>query len=291
MEVLVVITIVVVLVAITLPAVNSVREGARRSACGANQVRLVMAMSRFHASKSFLPGVSDQIQRVDAPGTFRGSNWIQVLLPYLEHNDLYSKLQQNISPDVPLSELLCPSGLTTDRGTAWIAYGVNDGTTAYPWDGVLLPSVIRRSLDEVRERDGLTNTFLTADKLGRTIGRHNDWESWRSSGATGRLGFRDWKVPSPWMNNFSLNQSSTPPRSWHPEGVMATFCDGRVKLLKSDLAPHVFAHLATPYSFWTGTSYSKGAGAVNSNSANSWLRSAGSPPKSQEPVRLKESDY
>ncbi len=294
-EVLVVGAIVTVLVSLILPAINNAREGARRSQCGANQVGLVTAMSQHDAARGFLPSLSDQIPRVTAPGTFRASSWFQSILPYLQHNDIYAKLQQNISVGPALPEALCPSGLTAARGIGWLCYGVNTGTTGYPWDGGIgLNSSIRRSFDDIRSRDGLTNTFFTADKLGRTIGSHNDWESWSTPG-DGTLGFRQWNVNS-WItsangphiiNRFDLGSvgGDTPARSKHPGGVMMTFFDGRVKFLKEDIPCYLYAHLTTSYSVWTGSTYS----GVNSGTAHYNLRSIGCP--TTEPFRVKETDY
>ncbi len=296
-EVLVVGAIVTVLMSLILPAINNAREGARRSQCGANQVGLATAMSQHNAARGFLPSFSDQIPLVTTtPGT-RAMSWFQMCLPYMERNDLYARFQQNNSPNPALPEALCPSGLTTARGLGWLCYGVNTGTTGYPWDGGIgVDSSIRRSFDDIRSRDGLTNTFFTADKLGRTIGSHNDWENWAIPGQ-GSLGFREWNVNS-WItsangphiiNRFDFGSvgGSTPARSKHPRGVMMTFFDGRVKFLKEDIPCYLYAHLTTSYSVWNGSNYT----GVNSGTAHYNLRCLNSPTTANEPFRVKETDY
>jgi prepilin-type N-terminal cleavage/methylation domain-containing protein len=292
-EILVVVSIFTILLTLVLPAVNHAREGARRSSCTANQVRLVGAIARHGAIKGYMPSLSDRIEILGAPGTYLNTSWFAVLLPYLDRNDVYSQMQQNNAVTPPLAEALCPSGLTTARGTGWLCYGANNGTDDnYPCDGALARTyALRRSLDDIRERDGLTNTFLTADKQGNG---NSNWENWSGTSA-GALSMRQWNIvawvaapnPTHILNRMDLSWNETPPRSGHPGGVVMTFCDGRAKFVKEDLAPHVLGHLTTSYSLWTGAAYST---TVNSRMvAIYWLRSSlSAPPTSQEPVQIQD---
>lgn len=296
-EILVVVSIFTLLLTLLLPVVNNAREGSRRTSCASNQARLASAMARYNAAKGVLPSLADQIPLVTAAGGFRASNWFQVTLPYLEHSDIYARLQQNIASTPALPEILCPSGLSTARQTNWTCYGVSTGSTGYPWDGGIgIDTTVRRSSDDIRERDGLTNTLLTADKVGRTIGSHNDWENW-SGGAFGSLGFRQWNVNG-WItgaggpniiNRIDLPQGETPARSLHPGGTMATFFDGRVKFVKEDIPMHIYAHLITSYSVWNGSTYNY-SGSPNSGTAHYNLRCI-TAAAAVEPVRVQETDY
>jgi len=302
-EILVVVAIFTVLLTLLLPAMNNARESSRRASCISNQVRLANGIAQFSSANVFMPSLQDRVEIVSAPGTFGpNTSWFAMLLPYLNHNDLYARMQRNISvANTPLAEAMCPSGLTTNRGTGWLCYGVNNATAdTFPWDGALgWGFASRRSLEDISARDGLTNTFLTADKLGITTGGSNDWDDWSASGACA-LGFRSWNVAAllgtdPRCINRDIARSSSPPRGRHPGGVVMTSCDGRAKFLNENVAPHIFGHLTTSYSVWNGASYF-GAGTVNSSTARYWLiyrsgQPGGAPLAAQEPLQLKETDY
>ncbi|MEX0669280.1 MAG: DUF1559 domain-containing protein [Pirellulales bacterium] len=83
-ELLVVIAIIGTLVGLLLPAVQTAREAARRSACSNNIRQLALAAHNFaDATQGLLPNSS-------RPGTVRIS-WITRILPYLEQQALYDK--------------------------------------------------------------------------------------------------------------------------------------------------------------------------------------------------------
>jgi len=299
-EILVVVSIFTVLLTLLLPAVNNARESSRRTSCTANQVRIVNGIARYASFNDFLPSLNDRIEIPTAPGTFKNASWFSVILPYLDRNDLYSRLQQSVASTAnsPVDAAMCPSGLTSSTGQSWLCYGVNNASAdAFPWDGALGRTFAsRKSLDDIRGRDGLANTFLTADKLGITTGGNNDWDSWSTPGACA-LGFRSWNVAAllgttdPRCINRNIARASSPPRGGHPGGVVMTFCDGRAKFLNENVAPHILGHLTTSYSVWNGSSYS-GAGTVNSGTAHYWLIYRNGPPAAQEPFQVQDDrDY
>ena len=80
-ELLVVIGIIVVLIAILLPAVQSAREAARRSQCVNNLKQIGLAMHNYHESHGVLP-----------PGK-KGccwGTWLVYVLPYMEQEPLFN---------------------------------------------------------------------------------------------------------------------------------------------------------------------------------------------------------
>ena len=60
-ELLVVIGIIALLVALMLPAVNSVIESSRRNGCQANQSKMALGMARHNSRKEVLPGIRNDI--------------------------------------------------------------------------------------------------------------------------------------------------------------------------------------------------------------------------------------
>lgn len=109
-ELLVVVTIIGILTALLLPAVQAGREASRRMQCG-NQLRQVaLAAHNYHASwNSFPPGV-------DRNDTSKKSSLFVFLLPYCENDNFYALWS---GPDADREELagavlpglVCPSDL------------------------------------------------------------------------------------------------------------------------------------------------------------------------------------
>ncbi len=95
-ELLVVIAIIGVLVALLLPAVQAAREAARRMSCGNNMKQLGIAVHNFHDVRGRIPpgGAVDQASEFGThpTGTAWGSSWFVYILPYLEQNPMYDKL-------------------------------------------------------------------------------------------------------------------------------------------------------------------------------------------------------
>ena len=76
-ELLVVITIIGILIALLLPAVQAAREAARRTRCTNNLKQLGLAMQLFHEANGHLP---------PARVFDRSITWAAFLLPYLEQD-------------------------------------------------------------------------------------------------------------------------------------------------------------------------------------------------------------
>lgn len=81
-ELLVVITIIGILIALLLPAVQAAREAARRLQCTNHLKQLALAMHNYSQTHSVLP-----------PGalTCNGLSWHVFILPYIEQTPLYNK--------------------------------------------------------------------------------------------------------------------------------------------------------------------------------------------------------
>ena len=117
-ELLVVIAIIGILVALLLPAVQAAREAARRTQCVNNLKQIGLALHNYHGARKTLPagvyyvaGVSD--------ARYHGHTWMESLLPYIEQQNVYDrldfKLRNDVSPnsetlnDLLIASLICPS--------------------------------------------------------------------------------------------------------------------------------------------------------------------------------------
>ncbi|HEX3450122.1 MAG TPA: DUF1559 domain-containing protein, partial [Isosphaeraceae bacterium] len=117
-ELLVVISIIGVLIALLLPAVQAARESARRTQCVNNLKQLGVAMHTYEsASRSFPPGY---VSNFDTSGTDTGPGWgwAAMLLPQFEQKPLFDAINFNLPiEDVSnstsrltrMSVFLCPS--------------------------------------------------------------------------------------------------------------------------------------------------------------------------------------
>ena len=134
-ELLVVIAIVGVLLALLLPAIQAVREAARRAQCTGNLKHLGLAIQSHHSATGALPagnytktlGVCPgrPAPGVEAPSEDR-ENWLISLLPYLEQPALYEAYvfrEPNESPqnrqvrESFVSTYVCPSDIAADTLT------------------------------------------------------------------------------------------------------------------------------------------------------------------------------
>lgn len=87
-ELLVVISIIGMLAALLLPAVNQAREAGRRTTCLNNQKQIGLGLVQYEQRNGSFPGYCNA-QAVDSDGgATRPVGWMFAILPYLERNDL-----------------------------------------------------------------------------------------------------------------------------------------------------------------------------------------------------------
>ncbi len=146
-ELLVVIAIIGILVGLLLPAVQAAREAARRMQCASNLKQLALALHSYHtAQRTFPPAASFPAGEIYQTSVNFGPNWVILVLPYLEEQQLYKSfdLTKPISDPAnrtwrgtTINEMLCPSdpnnGLNyagaTGEGDNWARgnYAANGG--------------------------------------------------------------------------------------------------------------------------------------------------------------------
>ena len=91
-ELLVGITVIGILIALLLPAVQAAREAARRMHCANNLKQIGLAMHGYHdVQKTFPPGTIWNRSVVNWVAASHRTNWGIALLPYLEQQPLYDQ--------------------------------------------------------------------------------------------------------------------------------------------------------------------------------------------------------
>ncbi len=92
-ELLVVIAIIALLIAMLLPAVQQVREAARRTQCNKNLFQIGLALQNYHqAHESLPPGSLNEAGPIRNEPQGYHHNWIVCLLPYLDERPIYSRI-------------------------------------------------------------------------------------------------------------------------------------------------------------------------------------------------------
>jgi prepilin-type N-terminal cleavage/methylation domain-containing protein/prepilin-type processing-associated H-X9-DG protein len=182
-ELLVVVTILVILVGLLLPAVQKVRAAAARTQCTNNLKQIGLACHNYHdAQKSLPPGY---LATSAYPDTAPGWGWAAFLLPYAEQDDLFRQLdcsqpvQNSPAIQATVSLYLCPSDApplsafpVTDAAGATVAvmapssYAATVGQDASEVDAPIGDGIFYRNsqtrLTDIT--DGTSQTVMLGDR-------------------------------------------------------------------------------------------------------------------------------
>ena len=208
-ELLVVITIIGMLMALLMPAVQSAREAARRNQCNNNVKQLALAAMNYDSARKAFPSfrqfvtVSKTNTGTLSPPIKYPVSWTVMLLPYLDRTDLWNKWTTSWGENYSGSSdgcykgtgtsmgqrarymriMTCPSDPpdSTDALSTPSAYSINGliardpigkggDTSATDVSWIAIPP---RSLDYVSSHDGATNTLLFSEN--RIAERSHNW--------------------------------------------------------------------------------------------------------------------
>ena len=266
-ETLVVFAIIGVLVAILLPAVQSVRESARRVQC-LNKLRQIgMAALNYESANDNLPPPSYGSGELES----LGSTFV-MLLPYVEDNARFKSLDLNREfdegPNVELTSTrldlyLCPSmtySSTGNEGSYLISFSskyLGPGSEDIQADGAFKRPVLggeaAYDLGIKDITDGTSNTFF--------FGEIDNSVQWTDFGGNPSSIFEGYS----WANGYWFNtqghvegifnlKSPTPEqyfihhrtfRSDHPNGVNFCFVDGSTNYIVDGVSRSLLSALVT----------------------------------------------
>lgn len=155
-ELIVSIVVIAILIALLLPPVTRSREGSRRSQCKNNLKQIALALFNYESHYHVLPPA----YTVDADGNPLHS-WRTLILPYLDSNTLYSKIDLTkawndpanataFNTSIPIYQ--CPSAILPANHTAYMAIVTSNSC---------LQATEPRSLSEIK--DGLSKTLMVIE--------------------------------------------------------------------------------------------------------------------------------
>jgi len=263
-ELLVVVAIIGILIALLLPAVQSVRESARRMQCANNLRQIGLALHGYLEAHEVFP-----------PAYTRdpGHNMLTFLLPHLELQEVYDRYDWGRPWDdaanrqatrVDLAVFVCPSAPSGRRYVAdyatceYIVSTVRDELLAgghlsprKDWDGFFKKgdageSAPSTSLANVR--DGLSNTFMLYEDAGRPLG-YSEGTATGSEGISGapwasedaEFWIHEICHTSRMFNCFNSNEIY----AFHPGGANFLYGDGTVRFQPESMPPETFVSLFT----------------------------------------------
>lgn len=239
-ELLVVLTIIAILLALLLPAVQAVREAARRMQCQNNLRQIGIALHNYHAAfRKFPPGGLEV--RPEVPGG-KQLAWSAFLLPFLEqsaafvHVDFDYAFDHSVNQEaaaIPIETYLCPSTprftpLNRGRGATDYGgiYGERIVSTNYPPRGVMIHDKAIRIRDIT---DGTARTLTISEDANFPDGQ---WINARNL----------------FDQAFSINRApkfENDIRSFHPQGANGLFADGSVGFLNENIELELLASICT----------------------------------------------
>lgn len=178
-ELLVVIAIIGILIGMLLPAVQQVREAARRISCTNNLKQIGLALHNYHSSNSEFPPGFTLANRTSGNGTF---GWACFTLPFIEQGNLFNSINPRDQTQLPSSDLdlggavipgfICPSSSLPERsgqGFAKCNYVGNQGaenSRAHDDGGIFDDNANYRIADI---SDGTSNTIMVGEADGSPV--------------------------------------------------------------------------------------------------------------------------
>jgi prepilin-type processing-associated H-X9-DG protein len=268
LEVLIVVAIIGILLGLTVPAVQKVRELMLRTECQNNLRQIGLGSHHYHTTVgSFPPGI--RFKNAKDPLLF--SSWLTNLLPYVEQGDLWAATeaaykQQKLffvnPPHIGLSTVMrlysCPADGRSDRAqisqidkrlVAFTGYLGVEGQDLFSQNGIMYRDSYIRITDI---SDGTSQTLLAGERPPSTDFQFGWWYAGSGQNGTGSgdmiLGVQEFNTieftypcgPGPFTfapGNVANQCDMFHFWSLHSGGAHFLFADGSVHFLTYSVAP------------------------------------------------------
>jgi len=263
-ELLVVLAIIGILIGLLLPAVQSVREAARRVECANNLHQFGLAMHNYHGAKQLYPPA------YKGQEVLPGWSWGSYLLPFVEQVNLQNTVDvfqdefgggaNPAQPDPysqsPLELFRCPSDIGPALNPVRLNHAMSNYRAAtgpaptptgffivdFDYGGILFQNSSIKFRDI---RDGTSNTLIVGECIldEKTSKRAAIWAG-MSGLRNGAIWISDvmW-----WIDDESASINGPAPQAFssqHPGGAQFSFCDGSTRLFPDAADIAVMRYLA-----------------------------------------------
>ncbi len=279
-ELLVVITIIGMLMALLLPAVNGAMESARALRCKNRMRQIATALINYESRFESFPGYVNSIEL--QPGRERQTSWMLDIFGDMDRSNVMDQWKRKdlSDDDVPrpfIDVLTCPSDPPLDSVGGWTSYVANAGYAEQDLAGCgvfhshsplkyrdsrnrlkKLPHILS-SLERVSSGDGTGTTMLITENI-----QASTWDA-TSFFVPGSLPPVKQGIPHNvfvWLDTtqpsstllidgdkdaFGVNDRPTlqtaRPSSYHRGGVNVAFCDGHIIFMRNSIDYDVYARL------------------------------------------------
>ena len=284
-ELLVVIAIIGILIGMLLPAVQSVREAARRTECMNNIRQIGLAIHNFEGAHKAFPPANTINPR---------HNWASFTLDFIEQNNVSAIYNRNVSWSHPSNQpaittiiplFICPSN---PNGMAFRLDNIGPGKKSAVLDYAAISGVARIVYNEGYARpvsnmggalqtrkqtthaeieDGLSNTLMITEDVGRPVFHTSNGIGPRdnipgggnlpvSNGRVLGAGWANPANPIP-VHGFTEDGLSVPGPcpinctnnneafGFHPRTVIGLLCDGSVHSVQEGITLQQYSELVT----------------------------------------------
>lgn len=240
-ELLVVIAIIGILIGMLLPAVQAVREAARRTVCQNKLRQIGLAMQNYHSAHREFPVGGTSFMATANPGETQIA-WSAFLLPFIEQSNVFVEIDFDEHFDSPVNagaaeividSFVCPSsqrGSDLSNGRGPCDYGGMFGeritSPNNPPKGLM---VYGSSHSHSDIPDGSSNTIIIAEDSDFSDGQ---WINGRNI----------------FDQAFAINAAPSfenDIRSRHPGGANAAFADGHIQFLSEQMSLTPLAAICT----------------------------------------------
>lgn len=279
-ELLVVISIIGILIALLLPAVQSARQAAQRIQCQNNMKQVVLAVHNLHTSNRVLPPMCAACADPNVASCFTPTEsaygkhnytLFQFLLPYLEQDAVFKKLAitgyAGGQYNQVLTALRCPSDPSSLKGFCQTTYGGanNWAVSNYAANNYVFGNPVAGNTQGYAKfaaiPDGLSNTIFFSEIYGTcgtsglsTLLWGSLWADansvWRpgynlgtsKNGVTGYPPAPMFQVTPHYMTTCDPSRS----QSGHAAGVNVGIGDGSVRFVAQGVDANTWAYVNDP---------------------------------------------